>query len=84
MDPAVGEQGPINRRLRNLLRIHLNQVEPELLRPQLNEVLIEQGDVADSLLLVQQGRLAIEIQQDGNADGNPAVFASGSAELDPF
>ena len=78
MDPAVGEQGPINRRLRNLLRTHLNQLEPELLRPQLNEVLIEQGDVADSLLLVQQGRLAIEIQQDGNAARTIAEVVTGA------
>ena len=78
MDPGVGEQEPINRRLRNLLRTHLNKLEPELLRPQLNEVLIEQGDVANSLLLVQQGRLAIEIQQDGNAARTIAEVVSGA------
>ena len=78
MDPALGEQTPINRRLRNLLRTHLNKLEPELLRPQLNEVLIEQGDVANSLLLVQQGRLAIEIQQDGNAARTIAEVVSGA------
>ena len=78
MDPEVGEHGPINRRLRNLLRTHLNQLEPELLRPQFNEVLIEQGDVADSLLLVQQGRLAIEIQQEGNASRTIAEVVTGA------
>ena len=78
MDPAEGEQRPINRRLQSLLRAHLNQLEPELLHPRLNDVLIEQGDVADSLLLVQQGSLAIEIQQDGNASRTIAELGTGA------
>ena len=78
MDPAEEEQRPINRRLQSLLRAHLNQLEPELLHPRLNDVLIEQGDVADSLLLVQQGSLAIEIQQDGNASRTIAELGTGA------
>ena len=78
MDPAEEEQRPINRRLQSLLRAHLNQLEPELLHPRLNDVLIEQGDVADSLLLVQQGSLAIEIQQDGNASRTIAELGKGA------
>ena len=78
MDPAVGEQGPINRRLRNLLQTHLKQLEPELLHPEPNAVLIEQGDVADSLLLLQQGRLTIEIHQNGNPSRTIAEVGEGS------
>ena len=74
----MGKQTPINRRLRNLLQTHLKQLEPELLHPEPNAVLIEQGDVADSLLLVQQGRLTIEIQQDGNASRTIAEVGAGA------
>ena len=78
MDPAVGEQTPINRRLRNLLQTHLKQLEPELLHPEPNAVLIDQGDVADSLLLLQQGRLAIEIHQNGNPSRTIAEVGAGA------
>ena len=78
MDPAAREQDPINRRLWHLLQIHLKQLEPELLQPESNAVLIEQGDVADSLLLVQQGRLAIEINQNGNASRTIAEVGAGA------
>ena len=78
MDPAEGEQAPINCRLLNLLRTHLKQLEPELLHPRLNDVLIEQGEVADSLLVVKQGRLAIEIHQKGNASRTIAKLGKGA------
>ena len=78
MDPALGEQTPINRRLRNLLQTHLKQLEPELLHPEPNAVLIEQGDVADSLLLLQQGRLTIEIHQNGNPSRTIAEVGEGA------
>ena len=78
MDPALAEQTPINHRLRNLLQTHLKQLEPELLHPEPNAVLIEQGDVADSLLLVQQGRLAIEIHENGNPSRTIAEVGAGA------
>ena len=68
----------MDRRLRNLLQTHLKQLEPELLNPEPNAVLIEQGDVADSLLLVQQGRLAIEIHENGNPPRTIAEVGVGA------
>jgi len=78
MDPAAQEPEPINRRLRTLLQTHLKRLEPELLRPAPDAVLIEQGDVADSLLLVQQGRLAIEIHRNGHASRTIAEVGAGA------
>ena len=43
-------------RLRLLLDAHMGQLQPEILRPELDAVVIEQGAVAESLLLVNQGR----------------------------
>ena len=65
MDPATQESEPLNHRLRNLLETHRSVLTPELLRPDAGAVLIEQGGIADSLLLVQQGRLAVEVNQKG-------------------
>ena len=78
MDPAAQESEPVNRRLRHLLQTHLKQLEPELLHPETDAVLIEQGDVADSLFLVQKGRLAIEIQQNGHASRTIAEVGAGA------
>ena len=78
MDPEAQEQEPNNLRLWHLLQTHLKQLEPELLLPEHDAVLIEQGDVADSLLLVQQGRLSIEIHQNGNASRTIAEVGAGA------
>ena len=78
MDPAAQESEPVNRRLRHLLQTHLKQLEPELLHPETDAVLIEQGDVADSLFLVQKGRLAIEIHQNGHASRTIAEVGAGA------
>ena len=51
MDPETEEPEPISRRLRTLLQTHLKLLEPELLCPAPNTVLIEKGELADSLLL---------------------------------
>ena len=78
MDPATQEPKAINRRLRNLLQTHLKLLDPELLHPDPDAVLIEQGQIADSLLLVQQGRLAVEIQQIGHASRVIAEVGAGA------
>ena len=78
MDPATQEPEAINRRLRNLLQAHLKLLDPELLHPDPDAVLIEQGQIADSLLLVQQGRLAVEIQQTGHASRVIAEVGAGA------
>ena len=78
MDPATQVTEPINRRLWTLLQTHLKLLEPELLRPDPNAVLIEQGEIADSLLLVQRGRLAVEIHQNGHAARTIAEVGAGA------
>ena len=78
MDPATQEPDPINGRLRHLLQAHLKRLEPERLHPEPDAVLIEQGNIADSLLLVEQGRLAIEIRQHGHAARTIAEVGAGA------
>ncbi len=64
-------------RLRLLLDVHMDQLQPEILRPALNEVVIEQGAVAESLLLVNQGRLAVEVDQSTAPMRTLAVVKAG-------
>ena len=78
MDPAIQATESINRRLRNLLQTHQQQLKPELLHPDRGAVLIEQDQIADSLLLVQQGRLAVEIHQNGRAARTIAEVGAGA------
>ena len=78
MDPAGRDEQPINNRLRTLLQTHLRQLEPELLRPEPDAVLIEQGGIADSLLLVQRGRLAIDIHRNGHPSRTIAEVGAGA------
>ena len=78
MDPATQALEPINGRLRNLLQTHLKRLKPEVLHPERGAVLIEQGEIADSLILVQQGRLAVEISQNGHASRTIAEVGAGA------
>ena len=55
--PQAAESAPAPSKLLNT----------ELLHPEQDDVLIEQDEIADFLLLVQQGRLAVESQQTGHA-----------------
>ena len=64
-------------RLRLLLDVHMDQLQPEILRPGLDEVVIEQGAVAESLLLVNQGRLAVEVNQSAAPMRTLAVVKAG-------
>ena len=78
MDPATQVTEPINRRLWNLLQTHQQLLEPELLRPEPDAVLIEQGEIADFLLLVQRGRLAIDIHRNGHPSRTIAEVGAGA------
>ena len=78
MDPATEAPEPTNGRLRSLLQTHLKLLKPEVLQPDLGAVLIEQGEIADSLILVQQGRLAVEIHQNGHASRTIAEVGAGA------
>ena len=78
MDPATQAPEPINGRLRTLLQTHLKLLKPEVLHPERGAVLIEQGEIADSLILVQQGRLAVEISQNGHACRTIAEVGAGA------
>ena len=78
MDPATQAPEPTNGRLRSLLQTHLKLLKPEVLQPDLGAVLIEQGEIADSLILVQQGRLAVEIHQNGHPSRTIAEVGAGA------
>ena len=78
MDPATQVTEPINRRLWNLLQTHQQLLEPELLRPDPDAVLIEQGEIADSLLLVQRGRLAIDLHRNGHPSRTIVEVGAGA------
>ena len=78
MDPATQVTKPLNRRLPTLLQTHHKLLNPERLHPEPQSVLIEQGEIANSLLLVQQGRLAIEIHQNGHAARTIAEVGAGA------
>ena len=78
MDPATQVTEPTNRRLRTLLQTHQKLLKPELLRPNQGAVLIEQNEIADSLLLVQRGRLGVEIQRSGHAARTIAEVGAGA------
>ena len=78
MDPATQAMEPINRRLRYLLKTHQQLLKPELLHPDRGAVLIEQDQIADSLLLVRRGRLAVEIHQNGHATRTIAEVSAGA------
>ena len=78
MNPAIQATEPINRRLRHLLQTHQQLLDPELLRPDQGAVLIEQDEIADSLLLVQRGRLGVEIHQNGHAARTIAEVGTGA------
>ena len=78
MDPATQATEPINRRLRYLLKTHQQLLKPELLHPDRGAVLIEQDQIADSLLLVRRGRLAVEIHQNGHATRIIAEVSAGA------
>jgi CRP-like cAMP-binding protein len=78
MDPATQATEPINRRLRYLLKTHQQLLKPELLHPDRGAVLIEQDQIADSLLLVRRGRLAVEIHQNGHATRTIAEVSAGA------
>ena len=78
MDPTTQVTEPTNRRLRSLLQTHQKLLKPELLLPEQGAVLIEQNEIADSLLLVQRGRLGVEIQQNGHAARTIAEVGAGA------
>ena len=77
VDPSTPQLETMRSRLRLLLDAHMGQLQPEILRPELDAVVIEQGAVAESLLLVNQGRLAVEVDQPPAAVRTLAVVNAG-------
>ena len=78
MEPETQGTEAVSDRLRLLLNTHQELLNPELLNPERDVVLIEQGQVADCLLLVNAGRLAIEVQQEGHPFRMIAVVGPGA------
>ena len=77
MGASVPQLEALRGRLRQLLDTHMDQLQPDVLRPELNEVVIEQGAVAESLLLINRGRLAVELHQSTQAVRTLAEVKAG-------
>ncbi|HCA61043.1 MAG: cyclic nucleotide-binding domain-containing protein [Synechococcus sp. MED-G67] len=64
---ATPEASSWRQRLQLLLESHIDELKAKKLQPPLNSVVIEQGSRATRILIVSQGRLAVEQQLPGQA-----------------
>lgn len=78
MEPETQGTEAVSDRLRLLLDTHQELLRPELLRPERDAVLLDQEQEADCLLLVNAGRLAIEVQQPEQPFRTIAVVGPGA------
>ena len=70
-----GDQAETNRvreRLKVLLSTHLTELEHTILRPELGDVVMEEGAKAERVLLVMAGQLSVEVK---DAHGHPQIVA---------
>ena len=65
MEAKQAMSASVNGRLQLLLKTHMRALQPEILHPPLGSLVIEQEQPADYLMLVQQGRLAVELSLSG-------------------
>lgn len=71
----TGDQAETNRvreRLKVLLSTHLTELEHTILRPELGDVVMEEGAKAERVLLVMAGQLRVEVK---DAHGHPQIVA---------
>ena len=71
----TGDQAETNRvreRLKVLLSTHLTELEHTILRPELGDVVMEEGAKAERVLLVMAGQLSVEVK---DAHGHPQIVA---------
>ena len=71
----TGDQAETNRvreRLKVLLSTHLTELERTILRPELGDVVMEEGAKAERVLLVMAGQLSVEVK---DAHGHPQIVA---------
>ena len=71
----TGDQAETNRvreRLKVLLSTHLTELEHTILRPELGDVVMEEGAKAERVLLVMAGQLSVEVK---DAHGHPQTVA---------
>lgn len=71
----TGDQAETNRvreRLKVLLSTHLTELEHTILRPELGDVVMEEGAKAERVLLVMAGQLSVEVR---DAHGHPQIVA---------
>ncbi len=64
--PATPQPSSWRQRLHLLLESHISELQAKRLHPPLNSVVIEQGSLATSVLIVTQGRLVVEQQLRGH------------------
>ena len=55
----------VRERLRHLMKTHQQQLDAQQLTIQQGELVIRQGDRADAVMLVERGRLSVELERDG-------------------
>ena len=67
MFATTPEASSWRQRLQLLLESHIDELKAKKLQPPLNSVVIEQGSRATRILIVSQGRLAVEQQLPGQA-----------------
>lgn len=72
-EPASGST-----RLRLLLETHMQALEPQILWPSLHAVVMEQGQAANHLFLVNQGQLAVEVHGANRPLRTIAVVTTGA------
>ena len=71
----TGDQAETNRvreRLKVLLSTHLTELDHTILRPELGDVVMEEGAKAERVLLVMAGQLSVEMK---DAHGHPQIVA---------
>ena len=77
MEGDQAQTSQVRERLKLLLSTHLPELDPILLRPQLGDVLIEEGAKAERVLLVVSGQLSVEVR---DRHGNPQIVAKVGAD----
>ena len=71
----AGDQAETNRvreRLKVLLSTHLTELEHTILRPELGDVVMEEGAKAERVLLVMAGQLSVEVK---DTHGHPQIVS---------
>ena len=67
----------VRERLRHLMQTHQQQLDAQQLTIQQGELVIRQGDRANAVMLVERGRLSVELERDGTEPLELATVEAG-------